>query len=223
MGNGNSKQLQAQVPSATYKAFRLPLSFNLYQDRSWGKIRLHLGEDRSHPIYLFSMPGGWYGDLFIHSGPTADAPPLASACNSGKVGSHTAITLPALEPGMPPIQGEFEMGSWRKDVYSFEVPIGTGLKRSIERFEWRRSSRDEVRALGEQGHGWKLLRPSGGDEILAVWADASLSMSKAARFQFMNAEATSALGEAWALMAVLTFVRLWQKMMQRKIAVAVNA
>lgn len=41
-----------------------------------------------------------------------------------------------------------------------------------------------------------------------------MSLRKAAKFQFLNSGATGELGEAWALMAVVTFVRVWQRYMQ---------
>ncbi|KAK1238755.1 hypothetical protein MKX07_004331 [Trichoderma sp. CBMAI-0711] len=53
------------------------------------------------------------------------------------------------------------------------------------------------------------------NEVLAVWADAKgLKSRKAAKFEFVNSGATGELGEAWALMAVVSFVRVWQRYMQ---------
>ncbi|KAH0495855.1 hypothetical protein TgHK011_009383 [Trichoderma gracile] len=53
------------------------------------------------------------------------------------------------------------------------------------------------------------------NEVLAVWADAKgLNLKKAAKFELVNSGATGELGEAWALMAVVSFVRVWQRYMQ---------
>ncbi|KAL6872003.1 hypothetical protein J3F83DRAFT_733429 [Trichoderma novae-zelandiae] len=53
------------------------------------------------------------------------------------------------------------------------------------------------------------------NEVLAVWADAKgLTLKRAAKFEFVNSGATGELGEAWALMAVVSFVRVWQRYMQ---------
>lgn len=61
----------------------------------------------------------------------------------------------------------------------------------------------------------KQQRPAGvtsdGKEIVAVWAlnTASLSMTKAFKFQFMGSGALGQLGERWEVMAVVTALRLW--------------
>ncbi len=209
--------------NGTYDGFRLPNAFKLYMDRSWGKIKLHIGQSRSQPIYYISVPGGWYGNLIMHNGPTVDAPPLASAISHGKTSNRTTMTLPPLGLKQASVQVAFEMESWHKDVYTFHAPVGRGQARAVYQFEWKRSSRDEVKDLGESGSGWKLVRSDGTDEILAVWADASFSRTKAAAFKFLNSAANGALGDAWSILATLTFIKLWQKMMARKVTVAVNA
>lgn len=84
---------------------------------------------------------------------------------------------------------------------------------------------DELQCLEESGRGWKLVRlPDDYDEntkkvereIVAVWGEAKMfksGVAKTARFQFLNSGATGELGDAWALMAVVTYTRVWQKMM----------
>lgn len=64
------------------------------------------------------------------------------------------------------------------------------------------------------------------EEVVAVWADASMlgmSMTKAARFQFPGSAATGELGELWTLMAVVTFLRVWQRKMQLTITAGTAA
>jgi hypothetical protein len=145
-----------------------------------------------------------------------------------------AVTLPPLGPGQEVVEEKMARRSkGLMDVFSFAAVVhareGEKTTRRVERFEWVSSGRKEVKDLHEWRHGWKLRRvvASGADqdadeaanemptgEILAVWADSTMSMRKAAKFQFLNSGASGELGEAWALMAVITFVRVWQRYMQ---------
>ncbi|KAF7552119.1 hypothetical protein G7Z17_g4554 [Cylindrodendrum hubeiense] len=52
---------------------------------------------------------------------------------------------------------------------------------------------------------------SGRDDIVAVWADATMSFLKVGEFQFQGAGATGEFGQVWALMAVLSCMCVWQK------------
>ncbi|KAL2014125.1 hypothetical protein VTN00DRAFT_1650 [Thermoascus crustaceus] len=192
------------------------------------------------------MPSGWYGELILYSGPNTDCPRLATVKDGGELGAHSliTITLPALLPGSGRecVVQEEEMrvhGSLRSEAYEFAIPIPVGGQghdgRQKEKFEWRRARGDELRSLDESSRGWKLVRLSlsaeeeddGKDqEIVAVWADASMfqaSMTKAARFQFLGSGATGELGDLWTLMAAVTFLRVWQRKMQLTITTGTAA
>lgn len=234
MGGAESKEAHYKIHRATFAGVTFPNTFELFYDSSWKKLKLSLGQAPSEPLYAFSLPAGWWGDLIMYNGPTLEHPPLAAVRNTGKSGMGNAVTLPPLGPGQEVI--EEKMSRRRKglmDVFSFAAVVeareGEKTTRRVERFEWVGSGRKEVKDLHEWTHGWKLRRvvASGADEdedeaaneipageILAVWADSTMSLKKAAKFQFLNSGATGELGEAWALMAVITFVRVWQRYMQ---------
>lgn len=229
-----SQKKPTKIHKTTLEGVTFPNTFELYYESSWKKLKLSLGEVSSEPLYTFNLPAGWWGDLIMYNGPTLEHPPLAAVRNTGKSGMGNAVTLPPLGAGQEVL--EEKMSRRRKglmDVFSFaavvQVREGEKTTRRVERFEWVGSGRKEVKDLHEWKHGWKLRRVvvSGADEdedeaaneipadeILAVWADSTMSMRKAAKFQFLNSGATGELGEAWALMAVITFVRVWQRCIQ---------
>ncbi|KAH6604341.1 atp synthase alpha chain precursor [Trichoderma cornu-damae] len=244
MGGAESKEAHGKIHKATLAGVTFPNTFELYYESSWKKLKLSLGRNPSEPLYMFSLPEGWWGDLIMYDGPTLEHHPLAAVRNTGKTAMGNLVTLPPLWPGEEVI--EEKMSRRRKglmDVFSFaafvEAREGEKVTRRVERFEWVSSGSKEVKDLHEWIHGWKLRRvevkgagkvadsdvDDGADgdqatndsapgEILAVWADSSKSLRKAAKFQFINSGATGELGEAWALMAVITFVRVWQRYMQ---------
>jgi hypothetical protein len=227
MGSDTSKISVNNAPTS----IRLPVAFNLYYQKSWG-LKFHLGEHESSPLYCAALPNSWYGDLVMYNGPNTDSPPLAKARNSGSLGNHTKFTLPPVAPGRPPLEEEMRASSsLTHEKHSFAIP--TGREGYPQQFEWRHTSSDELKRLGESSRGWKLvwLNRDGHEEVVAMWADATfhrhMSMTKTARFMFVNRGATGEFGDIWALMAVVSFLRLWQKKMQLTItggtAAGVNA
>ncbi|KAI1506600.1 hypothetical protein F5X99DRAFT_423231 [Biscogniauxia marginata] len=116
-------------------------------------------------------------------------------------------------------------------TFTVETGDGPGNARR-EAFEWRHSRAGEVAALGGRSSGWKLVRlatdagtatagagagagsaksSTDGREVVAVWAWPSMSLSKALKFRFLGAGATGALGERWAVAAVITALRIWDR------------
>ncbi|UKZ81350.1 hypothetical protein TrVFT333_009122 [Trichoderma virens FT-333] len=241
MGGAESKEAHRKIHNASLDGVTFPKTLELKYDPSWKKLSLSLFHG-SEPLYTFNLPEGWWGDLIMYNGPTLEHPPLAAVRNSGKTAMGNVVTLPPLGPGQEVI--EEKMSHRRKGfnyLYSFAMPVperGEKTTRRVERFEWVGSGGKEVKDLHEWTHGWKLRRVTesyadayaGLDdekddgeattyentdgEILAVWADATMSVKKAAKFEFINSGATGELGEAWALMAIVTFVRVWQRCMQ---------
>lgn len=131
--------------------------------------------------------------------------------------------------GQLPVREELRAhGGLIHEAYMFSAPVGNngGVRR--EKFEWRRAHKHELKYLGESSRGWKLVRlPENYDEntkkddvereIVALWAETKTfksGLTKASKFQFLNSGATGELGDIWALMAVVTYTRVWQKMMQ---------
>lgn len=126
-----------------------------------------------------------------------------------------------------------EDGSWHMHRSAwFGVEVGGEEKRRREEFEWRRSRGGEVKDLGGRlSYGWKLVRlaseadhgavegergyASDGKEVVAVMAhNASLTLTKGCKIEFMGSGLTGVLGERWEIMAVLTAVQLWQRDLQ---------
>lgn len=98
-----------------------------------------------------------------------------------------------------------------------------------EPYEWRRSNSYAVGGLGGSSQGWKLVRlsnelppggltmsgsgpPSGdGHEVVAVCTNAVMSMTKLWKFSFLGTGLSGALGERWAVMAVMTGLVIWDR------------
>ncbi|KAM0256219.1 hypothetical protein ACHAQJ_005090 [Trichoderma viride] len=244
MGGAESKEAHRKIHRATLAGVTFPNTFELYYGPSWRKLKLSLGQASSEPLYMFNLPEGWWGDLIMYNGHTLEHPPLAAVRNTGKTAMGNVVTLPPLGPGQEVIEEKMSRRrNGLMDVFSFAAVVeareGEKATRRVERFEWVGTGGKEVKDLHEWARGWKLRRVAAngageaadedadgdadGDEaanespageILAVWADSSKSLRKAAKFQFINSGATGELGEAWALMAVITFVRVWQRCMQ---------
>ncbi|KAK0759615.1 hypothetical protein N5P37_007803 [Trichoderma harzianum] len=243
MGGAESREAHQKIHKASLDGVTFPKTLELNYDPSWKKLKLSL-DHGSQPLYMFNLPQGWWGDLIMYNGPTLDSPPLAAVRNSGKTAMGNVVTLPPLGPGQEVIEEKMSRRTKRfMDLYSFTVPVpqreGEKTTRRVERFEWVGTGGKEVKDLHEWVRGWKLRRVvesyadayAGSDdekdedgdvstyentdgEILAVWADATGLSKKAAKFEFINSGATGELGEAWAVMAVITFVRVWQRYMQ---------
>lgn len=101
-----------------------------------------------------------------------------------------------------------------------------------ESYEWRPSSHSlAVGGLGGASQGWQLVRlerelpppaggfavagtgpPSGdGYEVVAACTTAVMSMTKLWKFAFLGTGVSGALGERWAVMAVVTGLVIWDR------------
>lgn len=108
-------------------------------------------------------------------------------------------------------------------------PDENGITWRKEPYEWRRSNSYAVGGLGGSSQGWKLVRmsnelppgglavagsgpPSGdGHEVVAVCTNAVMSMTKLWKFSFLGTGLSGALGERWAVMAVMTGLVIWDR------------
>ena len=103
-------------------------------------------------------------------------------------------------------------------THSFEVEVGVGGGRMVrERFEWRSSRGAEVKDVGGSHRGHKLVRANGG-EVVATYAEWSMSMTKQLGFQFVGSGAAGVLGERWAVMAVISALALHVQEKRRRAA-----
>ena len=119
--------------------------------------------------------------MIMYDGPSLDSRPIATATNEGTFGYKSFITIPPPHAGLPPFESELEITRKRSPIetYTFAAPVGKGSKMQLECFSWVSSTGQEVRGLDQWLRGWKLVRSSRKDgEVLAVWADASMSLSQ---------------------------------------------
>ncbi|KAI1078988.1 hypothetical protein F5B20DRAFT_590988 [Whalleya microplaca] len=230
-------QIQHQLlPRASVHTTPLfPLSWNLYRSQSLGRV-LMLGAQETGPLYAVSQHSGWSGKphMILHSGPSDTLPALAAGIRPATLGEaqHSIIILPPL-PGssLDSSQELFRAHAGRPRVtFRFTVVVGTEPSSwRRETFEWRHSYGDAVASLDGARDGWKLVRSAGvssvspsntsspvsatssdGHELVAVWAYARFSLSKAMKFRFLGSGETGALGDRWAIMAVMTALRMFQ-------------
>ncbi|KAJ6445824.1 ATP synthase alpha chain precursor [Purpureocillium lavendulum] len=217
MGSAESKQVATRMSQATLANISLPTKFGFWY-KGKAHIRLIIGEDKNNTTHIITLPDGWYGDLIFYNGPTNASEPMAVVTYGSKMGWHDKITL-AAQPGRAPIHEEVRVrGNGWSMIYAFTVAIDSNSL--PERFEWRSSRSDEVKELGEGSFGYKLVRMGQQEEIVAVAGNAKWgrSWTKAAAFQFMGRGASGELGEAWAVMAVVSFTRIVQRNMQAAVA-----
>ncbi|RYO77330.1 hypothetical protein DL766_009721 [Monosporascus sp. MC13-8B] len=202
---------------------QFPPAFYLYSTGLGGR-KYVLGEHKNKPLYAVTTHTGWSGkaDTVLHSGPSPGAPPLATAAGGNTVVSSVDVDLPGAAQGsssssrerMKPAGFGYVHRSMR-----FEMDVGGGRR---EAFEWRHSSGPEVGALGGSHSGWKLVQlgGEGGEEVVAAWAGIRMNPTKKFAFQFLGTGLIGVLGERWAVMAVITAVRMWGREAKKRGGVA---
>ncbi|OTA91379.1 hypothetical protein M434DRAFT_397217 [Hypoxylon sp. CO27-5] len=230
-----SQQIPQQVvPQELQIKRQFPPAFSMYRESSWTQRSYMIGEHQSAPLYAVSLHSGWSGqpDIVLHNGPSDQNPPLAGATRSS-FGTSATIALPPVPgSGMQAAEEKMEYsGGFGHTAYTFSIETGVGNAARREPFEWRHSSGSVIQGLGARGSGWKLVRlatgppggvvgasfvPGGarasdGKEVVAVWAWASGSLTKKLKFQFLGSGANGVLGERWAIMAVITALRIWDR------------
>lgn len=172
--------------------------------------------------------------LVLHNGPTDDHPPLATAAYDPSGRRSVDVNLPPLPDrgASPPITVALPARMSKTMGFRVEVPWpgrpggdGATVWRN-EAYEWRPSTGGVVGGLGGSSRGWKLVRlsnelppgatgggtgpPSGdGFEVVAVCTTAVMSMTKLWKFCFLGTGVSGALGERWAVMAVVTGLVIW--------------
>lgn len=195
-----------------------------------------LGEHQESPVYAVSTHSSWSGnpDVVLHTGTSKNDLPLAAAEATPSIPPSLTIHLPSL-PGSDQkatIEPLVECkGLSRRYRFSIEVDPAGAVR---EEFEWRHSSGSAIKDYACARQGWKLMRmstnpPSGVDflssidykpssykssddkEVVAVWANFGMSTNKLWRFAFLGTGATGALGERWAVMAVMTALLMWEQ------------
>ncbi|KAI8964965.1 hypothetical protein F5Y11DRAFT_362880 [Daldinia sp. FL1419] len=207
---------------------QFPPAFNLYMTT---RRHYFIGEHQTHPLYAVVLSPRYspQPDVVLHGGPGEHTRALAV------VDRDLMVALPPLAgAGGRRVEERFEAHGLGDNTVVFTIETGPGGRR--EAFEWRRSRGEEVRVLGGRERGWKLVRlrtdaPTGlggqgravfgggatagdGREVVAVWAWATMSLTKKLRFRFLGSGASGVLGERWAVMAVVT--ALWSFERERR-------
>lgn len=131
------------------------------------------------------------------------------------------MEIPGSNPDEPVIIEKLEMKSTlgkAKCQFCLDINDLEGITHGRQEFQWRRSKGKEVRNLGLQDKGWKLVwlpgtyssKNSSHEEIVATWAEYNhWSFKKPFDFQFLGSGAGGSLSEKWASMAVVSALTIW--------------
>ncbi|KAK4443460.1 hypothetical protein QBC34DRAFT_443317 [Podospora aff. communis PSN243] len=228
---GQSSSTPLHLPP-NFLTSTLPRTYTVALKKSWTKLTAILTDPHSGFSFAADWPEGYWSKLILYNGPTKEYAPLATAKPTGTMRKDFAITLPSISPHEPERTEIFRHGSSFsfKETYWFGFQVGY----NAEKFEWRRSSGEEVwDAPGGGRFGWKLVRigngaggegygiTSDGMEVVAVWADYGLmSFSKIGTFEFRGSGATGELGNMWSVMAIMSCLCVWQDQVRTVTAAA---
>jgi hypothetical protein len=175
--------------------------------------------DTAERLYAFAVSRRRArNSLTLYAGTDPETSPVLALAGKDKNSRSTSIiTLP--REVTPDSTDEYDIkrldnkGKLKtlSELFHFRMPVaGTGIK---EDFEWRGGSVLENRRVSER----KLIRmrESTGsgetEEVVGVWNDetpSSMRGNKLGTFQFLGSGSTGELGPAWALMAVVTLLRI---------------
>lgn len=179
---------------------------------------LYLGETKATPTHLLQAKLHVSGksELTLHAGPEPTTAILAHteskhACSTD---SRLSITVPGQPAHNEPFAAHMRLTTERYD-FVLQVPSG-----AVEKFEWRMSKGDEVKALHGFKYGFKLVRlgekfegpnvSGDGHEVVAAWAEPANLKTECGRLELLGSAADGQLGEAFNVAAVITAVRIWQ-------------
>lgn len=175
--------------------------------------------DDPHPMHYISMHNGFSSKptIVLHSGSSESSPVLGYADLSSWSSSTDLVlgdtspsfAIPSHTGGGDGVQThvKLEKEGFVSLVYWFMYKVpSTG---QTEKFEWRRSSGNEVKALRGKSHGMKLVRLSTG-EVVAAWTLPNTVHTKKGKMSFM-ARDRAALGTEFELAVVLSILALIEK------------
>ncbi|KAF2756992.1 hypothetical protein EJ05DRAFT_477212 [Pseudovirgaria hyperparasitica] len=152
---------------------------------------------------------------------------------SGVLGKHSMIELPAKGSGeqhdgsdddenhssdAEKVQLRMKIG-FPACRFEFTMPVASEKGTRDERFEWRGSKGAEVKELEAWKYGFKLVRldsdevtssSSNGEVVAAAAWPGKMSLTQLAKFKFLGSAERGELGEMWAVMAVMSFLRIMQ-------------
>ncbi|KAI2776860.1 hypothetical protein F4815DRAFT_483168 [Daldinia loculata] len=199
----------------------------------------HLGDTRDKRVFAVKVHTGFGGHgpgrpgVVLHNGPTDKYPMLAAAGDEIHANVYSLSGIITL----PPLSGNISDGnrteilraaiSLGTAVFRFSIEVGQDKELWREDFEWRKSkgSEDKILVDAPWKCGFKLVRLSprtGKDdeilqkistqnqELVAVFAwNSNLHLMDPFKIEFRGNGRTGVLGERFALMTVITGLRLW--------------
>jgi hypothetical protein len=181
----------------------------------------YLVQTRSKMINCFGL-----GDLVLRDGTDKLAPPIASVGNEKGSKKRRSLIRLAARDNANETALEVSMDGDYRSTKSFMMPLANGYP---AKFEWRQSRSEEVTRLNGSrmpcNGGWKLVRvaakpsqpgdpvSSEGDEVVAIGAKPR-TFHRSPEFAFVGAGARGELGENFEIVAVMSFLRLYELYMQ---------
>ncbi|KAI1777239.1 hypothetical protein F4818DRAFT_341597 [Hypoxylon cercidicola] len=196
-------------------------------------------DERLYAAAAHTGYGGNLPRIVLHNGPSDKDPFLAAACEerrAGRVDTYSINSIIQLPPAAGSDElatevmrartvGESGVG------YAFAVEVSHDGKLVREDFEWRKAKKGSDEEL--KAGGFKLLRLSSrlkqesgrsgtassscdattedGYEVVALfkWNKTLTNMMHPFELRFVGAALSGSLGDRWALMAVITGLRIW--------------
>ena len=208
---------------------RLPQSFSLFYTKGL-RWRFYLGREKGQPIYAVDMPMNEWGDVILCDGPDESAPHIAVSRHVSAVKGLVKFWLPPMGMGRGdghdgPICEELRLrGQMISEKYTFAILVGGGGGSGHgdaqgplpEKFEWRPAGRlSKIPGMGSMATTYELVRLATGETVAKFSSGTSGGLrSKLASVEFLGSGATGELGGPWALMATMSFVRIWQRFFQ---------
>lgn len=190
------------------------------RSRNGSSVVLHNGPSDDDPVLAVAGEDStWsYGSAVS----IITLPPLASTPGSRGIGATTPTETDAAREVMQPSL----LSDLKTVVFRFSIEVGNRNRR--ESFEWRKIEGEELDS--NMKHGFKLVRlrsdliPFRGDgehgdeseEPVAKVGWKHAWSLKPFTIQFLGAGLTGELGDRWALMAVMTGLRVWYLDMQKR-------
>ena len=213
-------------PTTAITDVHLPDDFNIWYKDNTSNVTVYIGqhEEKSH-FMIGEYPKSWFGPVVLCNGLTIDDPVVLRMEHTNPNLSEATVELfnsPPSEGQAPSMEKIRYRMKGTHDRYWFAAQIGI----QVEKFEWRRSSGEETKALEGFGDCWKLARigpirsgenlhedfedheygkTSDGKEIVAVTAFRK-GLRTIGRIQFIN---SAGLGQQWKIMVLMSHLIIY--------------
>lgn len=204
----------------------LPSSFNVYFKRSSKQTTFyHTGQTKDTPFFTIATHLDWnekrplavlYNGAFDSESELSPKSQIAAVTRDSVANPHTEITLFSND-----ITEHLEHHiSQKQFTFSFDITHEKQTSRQL--FQWRLSRRSSLKSLEGLSVVWTLVRLKSLDrrrssassvaeepEVVATRSEnLNWTSNKVAKFQFVGAGATGQYGDDWAIMAMMSALRL---------------